>query len=144
MDKGFVIDSVHDRWYDQFTAAGRGPRLPDDFLNCPTQGSPGAPRQFLGFRYVRNDTWWPLAQLPFNYPKAESTALYVPHWSLALLCALLPTAWLLRAHRARSSHHRGLCPTCAYDLRATPNQCPECGAKSDARAAATTAQPLPR
>jgi len=48
-----------------------------------------------------------------------------------LLLALLPIAWLSRdvgrQIRQRTRRRKGLCLSCGYDLRVTPNQCPECG-----------------
>ena len=53
--------------------------------------------------------------------------LGVPHWALALLIGSWPALGYLRHVRQRYRHDRGLCPECAYDLRATPGRCPECG-----------------
>jgi hypothetical protein len=47
-------------------------------------------------------------------------------WSLAAALGLLPAARLSRRLRLRPK--AGCCPSCGYDLRATPGRCPECGA----------------
>jgi predicted amidophosphoribosyltransferase len=41
--------------------------------------------------------------------------------------AILPTVWLIRL-RLQQRRPAGTCPKCAYDMRATPDRCPECGA----------------
>ena len=47
----------------------------------------------------------------------------VPYWLPAGLFAM--TAW--RAWRRGRYSATGVCPICRYDLRATPDRCPECG-----------------
>jgi hypothetical protein len=77
-----------------------------------------------------------LRRAGFAYARIEYTAdgrqsrraLYLPHWAPLLAFAAAPS---LRAWRAFRRHRRrgpGLCAACGYDLRATPDRCPECGA----------------
>jgi hypothetical protein len=51
----------------------------------------------------------------------------VPTWCPTLLFALIAVSPLIRIVRRRMRSRTGYCLTCNYDLRATPQRCPECG-----------------
>ena len=63
----------------------------------------------------------------FGFKNVSAWFVIVPLWAPAAAAAV-PAAgafWYMR--RKWLGRQQGLCPTCAYDLRATPGRCPECG-----------------
>jgi hypothetical protein len=72
-----------------------------------------------------------IGNLPDGTVVSSAVGLCIPHWLPIVLVGSI--AWFLDARRwyhvwrtRRTS--KGLCARCGYDLRATPERCPECGA----------------
>lgn len=86
----------------------------------------GVAKTFLGFgvdaageqRHVRGQRY------SLGYREIQ-----VPYWFLAALASLIPSRKLWRYYRGRTAK-TGVCLTCGYDLRASPDRCPECGAET--------------
>jgi hypothetical protein len=73
-----------------------------------------AERSRMGFGFI-----------PANGSGLPGGSTLIPYWFPTPLAAVLPMAWIARRRLRRP--HTCCCPTCGYDLRATPDRCPECG-----------------
>jgi hypothetical protein len=75
-------------------------------------------RRFAGFTYqsgeLHNRFW----------------ALTFPGYLVVILSAILPLRYALnrRYWKDEARQSKGLCRSCGYDLRSSPDRCPECGA----------------
>jgi hypothetical protein len=85
----------------------------------------------LGFGYD-HDTYFEVNGTPSMVAMGRYVMVGIPLWAAGLTWAApIPFAAIIRRRRrVRSRMKRGLCPTCGYDLRATPERCPECGTES--------------
>jgi hypothetical protein len=52
----------------------------------------------------------------------------VPHWFIVLITGMLPAGRGIRFWLRNRRNYGTFCRKCGYDLRATPDRCPECGA----------------
>ncbi len=85
------------------------------------QWTPGQSEwRWAGFQWTRSE------RLDLNSWSIQRSVV-LPYWLPCLITAVPPALWM-RARLVRSrSERRGLCPACGYDLRGTPQRCPECG-----------------
>jgi hypothetical protein len=94
---------------------------------------------------MRPQHWW--ERLGFKYHRTlcgvfgsivvpmqldEFTFVTLPYWFLALLTATPVVLKWRSLSRLRRRRRLGLCLRCGYDLRASPQRCPECGQRYSA------------
>jgi len=80
----------------------------------------------LGFAFI--STTIPIFDIQAR--QAQITAVDVPWYAIMIGASVWPSFWLIefrRRQRDRQHHRKDLCVRCGYDLRATPDRCPECG-----------------
>ena len=80
----------------------------------------------LGFHLMRSPTYRTVG--------GSVAMLTVPYWFWLLVAAGVAGRKITSHHMQQLRSRRGLCVSCGYDLRCTPQRCPECGATASAPA----------
>jgi hypothetical protein len=70
------------------------------------------------------DTGWPYSTA---HPDFRGPSDGLPCWFYAAFSGVIFLYWLGRRIQDRRRPVPGICQRCGYDLRATPDRCPECG-----------------
>jgi hypothetical protein len=85
-----------------------------------------------GLHGVWPQSWWNRRGF-FWYHDSHAPDTWIlgaPCWFVMLLTAVMPALWVHWFSpwgRRRFRQQHGLCRICGYDLRASPERCPECG-----------------
>jgi hypothetical protein len=84
-------------------------------------------RSFYDTNYFGNDFRMPGLRHYDGNNQPGCGALFVAHWLFSVITLVFPVlaliGWIGRSKR----RSEGKCAACGYDLRATPDRCPECG-----------------
>jgi hypothetical protein len=76
-----------------------------------------------------------------HFETEQGDVIFFPHWAALVALsavAMVPVIGIVRSRRRRMRRAAGRCETCGYDLRSSPERCPECGTVVVGAAATST------
>ena len=88
-------------------------------------GDDGVHYRAFGFEFEWQD--WGVSGMTNWKQCVRSRVIAVPNALMLPLLAAFPTRYFYRRRIARLRARSGLCLKCGYDLRSSPQRCPECG-----------------
>ncbi|HWE97808.1 MAG TPA: hypothetical protein VG269_27885 [Tepidisphaeraceae bacterium] len=98
----------------------------------PRSYEPDSAWHRLGFGYSHTPSATLWNDYDSQFIPTKAIILCVPHWALALAAAVAPAMTLRKWRKRRANVASNHCTHCGYDLRATPERCPECGREASA------------
>ena len=93
------------------------------FSDAERFGNP-APAVWFSYNFPANWQGFLPAHKSFGLPLFRHECPYPVALALTLV---LPAIWIRQFLKHRKASRSGRCSECGYDLRATPDRCPECG-----------------
>jgi hypothetical protein len=134
-NRGFCVGSAGGTFYYEGLSSGRcisGPPPPPptqeelERVDYEYRAKPYERGKIFDIGWVPSDEprlrrfWFEFGRYPF---------IAVPHWWIVTIALLLPFGRFGASRIAcvRRRRDSGSCAVCGYDLRATPERCPECG-----------------
>jgi hypothetical protein len=97
-----------------------------DSVSAPAVRAATPPPIYVGNSWLNRRGFTASYSSDDRFYSSWSATLAAPLWFIALLTSAIPARWLYLRRRARV-YGAGFCNRCGYDLRATPDRCPECG-----------------
>jgi hypothetical protein len=134
-DGAVVIASTTRRWPREFGPGGYGSAGGSQSRSFDRVGWIKDAREWTQYRFRDCYPVWNFVGIHFDVglqgsSYGESTSggyLRIPNGFLIAMLLILPSWALVRSVRRKLIARKGCCRVCGYDLRATPDRCPECG-----------------
>jgi hypothetical protein len=113
------------RWWTRTSLLWGTPTPFAGWAARPRQGGAGTSSVWrrIGF----DAAYDPPSRLALYLRRRDAYLITLPYWFITAVLCLPPLAWLLRRTGWWRRVPQGHCEACGYDLRATPDRCPECG-----------------